>query len=51
MNRPMRFASDPLLLDEDVWDAPDHMTADECLDATGVDWRRAEPSDHDEDDR
>ena len=30
-----------LLLDQDIWDAPDRLSADECLDEIGADWRRS----------
>ena len=32
-----------LLLDEEIWDAPDRLSADECLDEIGADWRRTAP--------
>lgn len=27
------------LLDDEAWDAPDHLTEHDCLDETGPDWR------------
>lgn len=28
-----------LLLDAKIWNSPDRLSADECLDELGVDWR------------
>ncbi|WP_242913127.1 MULTISPECIES: hypothetical protein [Brevundimonas] len=32
-----------LLLDAEIWDAPDRLSADECLDEIGADWRQTRP--------
>lgn len=32
-----------LLLDPEIWDAPDRLSADECLDEIGADWRQTRP--------
>ncbi|WP_292051250.1 MULTISPECIES: hypothetical protein [unclassified Brevundimonas] len=37
---PRVDALSDLLLDADIWDAPDRLSADECLDELGADWRR-----------
>lgn len=34
-------AEEPDLLDAEVWDCPDRLSADDCFDHTGADWRRA----------
>lgn len=37
-----------LLLDSEIWDAPDRLSADECLDEIGADWRQTQHSNFEE---
>lgn len=42
MSAPMHPRGAPLLaplLEAEAWDAPDHLTEDDCLAETGPDWR------------
>lgn len=42
MSTPMHPRGAPRvvpLLDDEAWDAPDHLTEHDCLDETGPDWR------------
>jgi hypothetical protein len=41
-----RHTQGPALLDEEAWDAPDHLTDDDLHAAAGPDWRRR-PAFHD----
>lgn len=42
---PVNDELSDLLLDCEIWDAPDRLSADECLDEIGADWRQT-PSQH-----
>lgn len=40
MNPNTRDSLFDLVPDEDVWDAPDWLSDDQCLEELGTDWRR-----------